>query len=141
MPYEIKSEDEGRVSKTRYYGVLTGDEILSSYRDRYADAQKLKKLRIVIADYSDVSKVDLDSLDVSRLAQIALEAARLNPDILLVAIMPDDLVYGLGRMWQGQTSQIGWKTCIARTQEEAEQWLAQQSPQQGKDGAEGNLAG
>ena len=135
MPYEIKSEDEGRVSKTRYYGVLTGDEILSSYRDRYADAQKLKKLRIVIADYSDVSKVDLDSLDVSRLAQIALEAARLNPDILLVAIMPDDLVYGLGRMWQGQASPSGWKMYIARSREDAEVWLAQQGQEKSADEA------
>lgn len=42
---------------------------------------------------------------------------------MLVAIVPADLEYGMGRMWQAYSDDTNWKTYMARTKDEADEWL------------------
>lgn len=123
MPFSISLTNEGALVTTRYYGVLNADDLLQSYRQRYTDAEQIKKYRLLIADYSEVSRVDTDGLDVTVLAQMVVSASKINPKVSLVSIMPDDLQFGLGRMWQGYTLDSNWKIGIVRTKAEADHWL------------------
>ena len=123
MPFEITSSEDDSIVTTRYFGRLVGDDILDAYLSRYSDPARIKKYRFVIADYSDVTETLIDGVDVVRLAWIVLDAARINPHVVLVSIMPEDLQFGLGRMWQGYTAKSPWKISVVRTKAEAESWI------------------
>ncbi len=127
MPYEISIENEGAKITTRYYGELTTAEIYAAYDERFTDSAKIKKYELIINDYTEVSGVMLDGLDVSRLAKTYLDAAIYKSKVLVVSIMPTDLQYGLGRMWQGYAYEIPWEETIVRTRQEAFDWLAEKT--------------
>ena len=48
----------------------------------------------------------------------------INKDILLVAILPTDFVFGFGRLWQAYADDANERTLIVRSKEEADMWLS-----------------
>ncbi len=123
MPYEISVENNGARIITRYYGKLTMPEIDAAYNERFTDIEKIKKYRLLINDFTDVSGVSTDELDVPKLARYYLWASTENPDVVVVNIMPTDLEFGLGREWEGYVSDMPWEENVVRTREEARRWL------------------
>ncbi len=123
MPYEIAIENNGSRIITRYYGKLIMPEINAAYDERFTDIEKIKKYRLLINDYTDVSEVSTDGLDVPRLARAYLWASTHNSEVVVVNVMPTDLEFGLGRMWEGYVSDMPWKENVVRTREEARSWF------------------
>lgn len=123
MPYEIKIEDDGAKITTRYFGHLTTGDITSAYQERFTDIGRIKKLKILLSDYSDVTQIDLHDVDISSLAEFYKTASAYNRKVVSVAIMPKDILFGLGRMWEAYVDGISWKAGIFRTKEEAQAFL------------------
>lgn len=123
MPYEIKIEDDGAKIITRYFGLLTTADINAAYAERFTDVVKIKKCKVLLSDYSDVTETALDDVNVELLAATYKKASSFNPDVVSVAIMPGDLLYGLGRMWEGYVHGICWKEKIVRTRAQAKAFI------------------
>ena len=123
MPFEIREEDNGAKVITRYYGELTTDDLNQAYAARFTDEDKIKKYKIVWTDYTDVTSTSIDDVNVMRLAEIYKNASLYNPNVIAVAIMHKDLLYGMGRMWQAHLDEISWVTTVVRTSEEAQEFV------------------
>ena len=54
---------------------------------------------------------------------MAKSAFELNGDMLLVAIVPTDLMFGMSRLWQVYADEPSQRTKVVRSQEEADAWL------------------
>jgi hypothetical protein len=119
MPYEITVEDNGARVVTRYFGRLTTAELMESYAKRLTDTEKIKKYNVLVSDFTEVTASDIGDLDIVALAQMYKQAASYNPKVTAVAIVPQDFLFGMGRMWDAYVNEIPWKQSIVRTKEEA----------------------
>ena len=126
MPYNITFlEDEGGVMTT-YSGTVTDDTILKSAHERMSSGFKIKDFRYSISDYSQVTDFAVTPNGIKANATLAIEFSKQNKDFILVAVMPTDVEFGTGRMWQVYAEESGWTTRIVRTFEEADQWVKEQ---------------
>lgn len=125
MPYKISYMNKGEIVFTSYFGILTANDVYAAFDDRFLDIKRIKKMKTIIADFADVTESYLEDLDVPRLAGMYRRAASYNPDpeVLVVGIMPTDLLFGIGRMWEGLIYKIPWKEKIVHTREEARVFL------------------
>ncbi len=128
MPYKIsKLNDEGGV-QTTFYGKVTDEMLIESNKERLASTELIKSYRYFISDYTDVTDLSISNHTIRKIAQMAINASKLNENILVVGILPNDLEFGLGRMWQGYASdeETGWCTKGFRTSDAADKWLKTQ---------------
>jgi hypothetical protein len=58
-------------------------------------------------------------------AEIAKSAFAINSNIIFVAAVPTDLMYGLSRLWQVYADESDRQTKVVRSREEADIWLAE----------------
>lgn len=138
MAYEISFKEESSQLWVVYSGDLTPDEIEEAWRDRLADAARFKQVRYIVADYSAASLKLFTHEDVVRASAWPKRAARINPNITLVALMPQDLEYGMSRMWATYADYEGnpWKYQHVRSTQEALEIISSlESDQSGGSGA------
>jgi len=122
MPYDIKYLDDGGVITT-YRGIVTDEDILESVKEKCSSAKKLASLRYAVTDCTDVAEFQVTPQGMIENANISKRAAVINRELLVVGVYPDDLSYGMGRLWQGYADITGWSSIVVRTKQEAEQWL------------------
>lgn len=123
MPYEITYfETDGGVL-TKYYGVVTDSDIINSMKERFSSDDKVSSYRYAMTDCSDVEKFEVSPEVMKESAETSKKVSIINKNIVVVAIMPTDLEFGMGRIWQAYSYQTGWNTKIVRTRKEAEDWL------------------
>ncbi len=127
MPFETTIDRDGTRVFTRYSGNLTASEVLTSIKERFADIEKLKKFRIIIADYTDVTQFSTGNADVRDYAELYLQASVHNKNVIMAGIMPTDQQFGLGRMWEVYAQEMPWRYRIFRSMDEAEIWLQKQN--------------
>ncbi len=125
MPYQIAYSDSDGGVITTYSGIVTDETVIESARERLSCGRKIESYRYFISDYTDVSKSTVTRSAVQISASLALEASKINKDILLVGVFPTDLGYGMGRMWQAYAAdeETGWKTKVVRSLAEAHIWI------------------
>ena len=125
MSYEIIVEEDGAKIITRYYDVLTISDIFAALEERFSNMEMTMKGRIFLSDFTDVTEIHLDDLDLRNLTVDYEKASSHNPDVIAVAIVPRDLLYGLGRMWEVyvDSKDIPWAVKIVRTKEEAQAFI------------------
>ena len=122
MPYSITyGEDDGVI--TTYTGVLTDDEMLRSARARFVPIEKTDSYHYVLSDFTDVSNFDITPEGVRAAARIADLVIERNAQLRMAMVLPTDLEYGMGRMWQILTSEGDEKIRIVRTMPEAMKWV------------------
>lgn len=119
MPYEINVVENGTQIITRYFGFLSSDDIIESYKKRFSDVEMIVKYKLLLSDYTDVTKTNLSDLNVKFLGGMYLNASSYNSDVIAIAILPQDLLYGLGRMWEVYVEDMHWEEYIFRSREEA----------------------
>lgn len=120
MAYEIKFKENNTQLWVVYTGDITIGEIEDSWIERTTDIERFKQVEKIVADYSNASLKQLSTEDVIKGAQWTKNAAKLNPNITLIAFQPSDLEYGLGRMWDAYTtdSEFKWKLVQVKSEEE-----------------------
>ena len=115
-------EEEGGII-TEFSGNLTGEEIRKATKERYSDDSRIKKIKYVLNDYTNSTSVEVNSEDVKFSANIAVRASKLNKDVILAGVLPSNLIFGLGRMWQAYASESNWQIYPAKTREDAEKYI------------------
>ncbi len=123
MPCDVSLENDGSRVFVRYYGRLTTDELYESARKRFADPQQLESFEVIMVDYSDVTEMEINDLNIKVLASCYSDASKLVSGVIVAVICPSDLQYGLGRMWQGYIDDIHWEHMVFRTHDEANTWV------------------
>jgi hypothetical protein len=104
MPYEIiYLETDGGII-TKYFGIVTDSDIMNSMKERFSSDDRIASYRYVISDCSDVEKFDVSAEVMKKSAEISKKVSMINKNIAVVAIMPTDLEFGMGRMWQAYVS-------------------------------------
>ena len=124
MAHETSIENDGSKVVTRYYGAINSSEVFMALKERFSDVEKTKKYKVVISDFTDVVESELHDFDVEKLERVFRQAASHNDDMIYIGIMPSDLQFGLGRMWEdGYSHGVSLVKKIVRSREEASAFL------------------
>ena len=120
MPISIDYDRKENVIYTRAEGVIMLDDIISYFSS--AATLDLKKGYRVLADYSDAI-LKLSNEDLHEMARLRKAVLYTNEKINIAVFCRDDLVFGLGRMYEALLSEDNYDVMIFRSQEKARKWL------------------
>lgn len=123
MPVENKYTDDGLGFILIGQGIVTGQEILDAIAIRFSSEDKIKKYLYGLADYTGVQEFRVANNEIDVIAQKDIEAARINPDFIFALAASDDLIFGLGRMFEVFVEKSGWAIKVCRTLDEAALWI------------------
>jgi hypothetical protein len=106
-------------------GVLTGQELIDANRSMVAEGNR--GLRYAILDISAVEKIQVSPADVRATVEDDRRLAAMAAPGMLVAIAaPQDLGFGLARMWEvfaGRETE--WRISVFRSMDDANSWIKQ----------------
>jgi hypothetical protein len=123
MPMKIIDLDCGIGSLISGIGVVTEDEYVDSIiRHLTQNADKFKKYRYNISDYTAVTEVKVPTKSVAQIADYCKIAAIVNPDAVVAVVANQNLTYGLSIMWQILVDETGWAHEVFRNRGDAESW-------------------
>ena len=120
MPISIDYNRKENVIYTKAEGVIILDDIIS-YFSSVANLNLEKGYR-VFADYSDAS-LKLNEEDIHNMAYRRKAILDTNDKISIAVFCKEDLVFGLGRMYETLLGDENYNVMIFRTHEEAMMWL------------------
>lgn len=123
MSYDIYFLDDEFGTVTEFNGVLTDEIIVRATRERFASEERNRKYKYVLADYTNCTKIGITSEAVIQIAYIAIDVSKYNQGIIFAGVLPTDLEFGLGRMWQAYSEKTGWESKMFRSRSEAEEWI------------------
>jgi hypothetical protein len=108
-------------------GTVHGDELVAAnhafFRDRLED---FRACRIWLGDYTQATLEQVEMGHLHILAQLSIDAARINPRLSVAIATNQDLSFGTARAWEGLADATGWNTMVFRSRELAQQWLDEQ---------------
>ncbi len=122
MSFEISTLRDQKVMWCTFKGGVDAGvmEQAAQARWNYGDGKVFAGLLVLVNDYSNATlKIGKEAL--LRSVEIADEAARSNPNLTLIGILPKDFDFGLGRMFEGYAVSSPWKSMMVRTREECQQ--------------------
>ena len=76
-----------------------------------------------ILDFSQCTDFELSSDDINNLSQLAINASKINPNIIMAIIAPTDLVFGMSRVYEVYAEESGFKIKVFREKSQAESWV------------------
>lgn len=123
MPYETEYREKDGGVITTYWGSVTDNDIIESGQNKLALIEKLKTYRYALTDLSRVDHFNLTSIGIQTNVNAASEIIRQNKDLIVAFVLPTDVEYGMGRMWQAHADVYGIKSCVCRTRAEADAWI------------------
>jgi len=126
MSYDLEFLDDECGVITEYHGALTSEIIRKCTIERYASKERNENLKYILNDYTELISFDITSEDVITVAKMAVNVSKINKDIVIVGIMPTDLEFGMGRMWQAYADETGWNSLVVRSRSEGEAWIEKQ---------------
>jgi hypothetical protein len=122
MPIEIQYTDDNIGIIFSAVGKVTGKEIIESQSDIY-QSKGFVNLRYWIVDRSRCTEYEVSSDEVSRIAALDNETAKINPNLIMALISESDLQFGVSRMYEAQISEDGFKTMVFRDRSTADKWI------------------
>ncbi len=120
MPISIDYDRKENVIYTKAEGVIKLDDIISYFSS--AATSDLKKGYRVLADYSDAI-LKLSNEDIHEMARRRKVMLDTDKKISIAVFCKEDLVFGLGRIYEALLDEDKYNVMIFRSQEEARKWL------------------
>ena len=105
-----------------HHGQITDDMLLEANRAIY-EHDYPQGMRFQVIDLSDVTSYDVTGETMRQLAAMDVEQ---SPDALACAIAPDDLTYGMCRIWITMAEEGPLQIEIFRSPDDATAWLHSQ---------------
>jgi hypothetical protein len=110
-------------------GVLTGQDLLDAGEHFRVESRSNPEIRYVIMDHSAIPEEKVDSVSLKALASRVSEILEPTPEVLMAIVAPNDVLFGLSRMWETLAEQAGFITRVMRTRAEAMAWLEEELTQ------------
>ncbi|MBL4623266.1 MAG: hypothetical protein JKY89_12800 [Immundisolibacteraceae bacterium] len=121
MPIQLKWPNHGHGVEFIGTGIVTGTECIETNQIVVSDP-RLAELAYQIVDLSGVEKFDVTVAETRTLAEMDEQATDIVKGVRVAMVCPDDLVFGMSRVYAGHSS-ADWQTRVFRTRTEAEVWL------------------
>lgn len=121
--YQIRTTHSGHVLEVIFVGSITLDIWFRSFDEmiNHNDGRSFREARYNIIDYTDGTLEQINSQEIiDTSVDFAHQAYVLNPDIILVNIVPRDLEYGLSRMFEAYAFEVKWEIHTIRSRSELE---------------------
>ena len=99
-------------------GILTEEELVDALKKHLTqDEDKFNKYRYSLADYTAVTKLDVSTEAIHRIADICISASSVNPEAVVASVADQDLIYGLARMAEMLRDGSGWENRVFRNRQ------------------------
>jgi hypothetical protein len=124
MPATTQNLDNGRGVIIKLEGHVTGEEydgVLIEHLTQSEDI--LKKYYYSITDATQVTEISVDIQNIKKIVSHCLEAAKINPDVIIVIATNSSIAFSLARIWAFLASASKWNIQVFRTREELDKWL------------------
>ena len=106
-----------------YSGILTGQEIVDVKRTLITEQNR--GLRYLIIDTTATDEIHISPSEIRRIVEENMRLAAITePGMLAAVAAPQDLAFGLSRMWEVISSGTGWRTKVFHSMAEADSWIA-----------------
>jgi hypothetical protein len=128
MPFHAEFSPDGTGVLLIGTGLLTGDELIAVTISIGQAGERLSRVRYALADFSGVVEFLATSQDLAKLADEDVAIARRLPDVAIVLVASQPLVFGMSRMWEALAHQTGWRIMVVQTRDEALNWLRREVP-------------
>ena len=104
-------------------GVLTGKELIDVKSSLVTEQNK--HLRYIITDLTHVHEFQISSDAIRKMvAENKRLAAIAEPGMLVAIAAPQELGYGLARMWEAYAHhETGWRTSVFHSRADADLWI------------------
>jgi len=119
VPYSTTWSTDGVA--WRYWGRVTGEELLQSNREVYGDA-RFRGIRYQIVDLMNVDRFDVSSYDMAVLAKMDHAAARVTPSVRVAVAAASDLIRMLSIYYEAESADSPWEHHIFESLSEAQMW-------------------
>jgi len=105
-------------------GNVTARDLLDA-KDRLLEMpSRLRECQFAIVDLGLASSLHLSPDDIRRIADKDRDLAVITrPGLPIAVLAPNDVAYGLARMWEIFVENTGWETIIFTSREEGENWV------------------
>ena len=125
VSYSINYNDNENGIIIVWSGEVDGSDLIQSAYERFSDNERVKKLKYIISDYTNVTKLDATHNAIYNLCQIFKYFSKQNNNIYLAGIHPTDYMRGISNMREtyANDDNTGWHIKSFRTREEGEKWL------------------
>jgi hypothetical protein len=115
-------DDKGVV--LHYSGLLTANQIINAKRTLVTEQHH--GLRYLIVDVTAAVEIHISAAEIwaivdenKRLALIA------EPGMPVAVAAPQDIGFGMARMWEVHPHETGWRIAVVRSRAEADSWIQQ----------------
>ena len=123
MPIEI-SPLAGDGVRVKFQGVVNGADLIAARDVFFRDARDPQNICFAFVDHSGAESVNYTSGDVEQIAQQDARLARLiQPGAVIAIVSPDDVTFGISRMWEGIAGGLGFESRTFRESSAARDWL------------------
>ena len=122
MPIDIKDLDGGIGVSITGHGTLTDGEYLDALK-KHLTQDKFKKYKYSLADYSEITHVEVTTETIEHVADLCIAASKVNSGVVAAIVATQDLTFGLSRMAEILRDQAGWESMVFRNKKDAEIWI------------------
>jgi len=126
MPIKINYIKDGVGVEFVLSGRVTGAKIIEANKKIYSTTEKILKQKYQIIDRTRCTEYHINAEEIKVIAEQDKEAAKHNPNIIMVFVATNALQFGASRMWQEYVGESSFLTKIFRNRKSADEWLAQQ---------------
>ena len=122
MPIELQYRDAGSGVAFICTGVVTADEFSRANEEIYSE-ESLDRLRYQLIDFTDTEHLEVSLDEIREFAAVDVVAASQSESLIIAVAGPDDLTFGISRMWQAFASDSNIRSGIFRSVPDAERWI------------------
>jgi hypothetical protein len=129
MGIEVSLAADGVGAQFRSYGVLTSQDLLDANQRLHIEITRNPGLRYLLVDHSAIPEEKVDTASLRLLAERVSNNLEIIPEGFVAIVAPNDVLYGLSRMWETLAEQSTLTTRVMRTRAEAVAWLKEELAQ------------
>lgn len=122
MPIELQYRDAGSGVIFVCTGVVTAADFNKANEEIYS-AESLDRLQYQLIDFTATEHLDVSFEEIREFAEVDMTAASQGQNLIIAVAGPDDLTFGISRMWQAFASDSKIRSGIFRSVPDAERWI------------------
>jgi hypothetical protein len=123
MPIRITYDRERQGVESYYIGTVTTDERLEAYYS-VATGDQFSALKYWIIDTTSCDDIKLNSINVDSQIDMIKTNTHMYPNIITALVAPNDLIFGMSRMFQMKAESVGIETMVFGDRASADEWVA-----------------
>ena len=109
-------------------GSTTGAEIIALNVTLLSEGEAFAPLRFWLFDFGDSADLRATADEARVIAGQGKKLAMLNSQLCVAIIAPQDVQFGMSRMWEAFVDGTGWQTSVFRDRPSAIAWLRERVP-------------